>query len=251
MPFQRANKPSSLAIVATVPNNPLYLDTPAPSNDPALFCSCSLTLAVSRGNVQNCNFTDSLDLVKTSSKYLKLTISVDGKEIQFYVQEQEKYLGKTSSGSANRENSGEWDLGCHWRRPKIVELRNREVMIQVNRKYMHDTAIKRDFTEIESWSNNSHSTVPTAGTHCWTTKKILWHLLIFRKKIGDINQVSTNPALFFLVKFIHCPNGLELIICPSLKKLCKVWSWIFYLILIYITYNIDFLIFTYRIDVIF
>lgn len=50
MPFQRANKPSSLAIVATVPNNPLYLE---PSPDPALFCNCSLTLAVSRGKVQS------------------------------------------------------------------------------------------------------------------------------------------------------------------------------------------------------
>lgn len=39
IPFQRADKPSSFAIVAIEPNKPLYLETPTDSPKGALFCS--------------------------------------------------------------------------------------------------------------------------------------------------------------------------------------------------------------------
>lgn len=57
MPFQRAETPSSLAIVLTVPSKPLYLGKPTPPSSiptpSSFFCSWSLTLAVSKGIVQN------------------------------------------------------------------------------------------------------------------------------------------------------------------------------------------------------
>lgn len=53
MPFHRADIPSSLAMVLTVPSKPLYLGKPTSSSIPTFFWSWSLTLAVSRGIVQN------------------------------------------------------------------------------------------------------------------------------------------------------------------------------------------------------
>jgi len=52
MPFQSAERPSSLAIVPTVPSIPLYLGKEDTSPATACFWSWSLTLAVSKGMVQ-------------------------------------------------------------------------------------------------------------------------------------------------------------------------------------------------------
>jgi len=58
IPFHRADIPSSLAMVLIVLSMPLYLGKPTPSSTPTFFCSWSLTLAVSRGMVQNCTKPD-------------------------------------------------------------------------------------------------------------------------------------------------------------------------------------------------
>lgn len=54
MPFHNEARPSSLAIVPTVPSIPLYLGKAIPSPATAFFCSWSLTFAVSNGIVQIC-----------------------------------------------------------------------------------------------------------------------------------------------------------------------------------------------------
>lgn len=53
IPFQSADNLSSLAMVAIVPNKPLYFGK-LTSSPTAFFWSWSLTLAVSKGMVQNC-----------------------------------------------------------------------------------------------------------------------------------------------------------------------------------------------------
>lgn len=62
MPFQSADIPSSRPMVATVPNKPLYLGKPTPSVPADFFWSCSLTLAVSKGMVQNCTISTDITM---------------------------------------------------------------------------------------------------------------------------------------------------------------------------------------------
>jgi hypothetical protein len=67
MPFQSAAAPSSLAMVVAVPSRPRYLGA-ARSPAMAFFCSCSLTLAVSRGIVVICERGNSARLGKSGSE---------------------------------------------------------------------------------------------------------------------------------------------------------------------------------------